>query len=505
MPSFASEYSTRDGLDLAKLLYLREVSPRELMDCAINAADAVNPRFNAFCFPRYEQALEEASNAPLRGRFGALPFVFKDSGLAADRHRGSIGSRLFANSLSTSNSTLAERFARDGFISFGRTTVPEMCMAPTTEALQNGGPTRNPWVPSRSAGGSSGGAAVAVATGVVPIAHGSDGGGSIRIPAACCGVYGLKTSRGLVPHGPVKGEGWGGLAVHGVLTRTVRDSAAALDGIAGAEPGAPYAAPSRPGSYLDEIDRRFDRPLKIAKWTSGWNGVVIAPDCLAALDTAERELITLGHEVVEAPLPELDYSAFIEALIDVLCANAAMSVKDFLTTSPKDGWQDLLEPAILDACLLGTEMPATRYVAAINTFHRVGRILDAYLANYDFVISPTLTSPPLPLGELSMEGDFRTFRRKAARYTMFLALLNASGQPAANLPLYRNRDGLPIGVQLIGRFGTDAEVLRLSAHLERQAGWAAQQFAIGGAHGASSGASGSAWGHADELETLAGG
>lgn len=472
MPTFANEYSTRDGLDLARLLYAREVSPRELMECAITAAETVNPQLNAFCFPRHEEALEEASWSTLRGTFGALPFVLKDSGLAADRHRGSIGSRLFANTVSASNSTLAERFARDGFISFGRTTVPEMCMAPTTEALQNGGPTRNPWDPSRSAGGSSGGAAVAVATGVVPIAHGSDGGGSIRIPAACCGVYGLKTSRGLVPHGPAKGEGWGGLAVHGVLTRTVRDSAAALDGIAGMEPGAPYAAPSRPGSYLDEIDRPFDRPLKIAKWTSGWNDVVIASDCLAALDAVEGELVTLGHEVVEAPLPDLDYSAFIEALIDVLCANAAMSVRDYLSATPKDRWQELLEPAILDACRLGTEMPATRYVAAINTSHRVGRLLDAYIADYDFVISPTLTSPPLSLGELSMEDDFRAFRRKAARYTMFLALLNASGQPAANLPLYRNRDGLPIGVQLIGRFGTDAEVLRLSAHLERQSGWA---------------------------------
>jgi amidase len=286
-------------------------------------------------------------------------------------------------------------------------------------------------------------------------------------------VYGLKTSRGLVPHGPAKGEGWGGLAVHGVLTRTVRDSAAALDGIAGMEAGAPYAAPTRPGSYLAELEKPFDRPLKIAKWTTGWNGVDIDPDCLEAVDAADSALRGLGHQVVEAPLPDLDYSAFIEALIDVLCANAATSVKDFLAANPAEGWQDRLEPAIRDACFIGNELSAMRYVAAINAFHRVGRALDSYLASYDFVISPTLTCPPLPLGHLTMnDGDFRSFRRGAARYTMFLAILNASGQPAANLPLFRNRKGLPIGVQLIGRFGSDARVLQLSAHLERHAGWA---------------------------------
>ncbi|MBX5212143.1 amidase [Rhizobium sp. NZLR11] len=476
MPFFDNQYAKRDGLELAHLLYSGQVSALELMTEAIEAANTVDPLLNAFCFPRHEAALNEARTATLRGTFGALPFVFKDSGLAARSHGGSIGSRLFSGTVSPEDSTLADRFRNDGFISFGRTTVPELCMAPTTEALQNGGPTRNPWDPTRSAGGSSGGAAVAVATGVVPIAHGSDGGGSIRIPAACCGIYGLKTSRGLVPHGPRKGEGWGGLAVHGVLTRTVRDSAAALDGIAGMEAGAPYAAPARPRSYLSELEKAFDRPLRIAKWAKGWDDVPIDLDCIEALNAAERALISLGHEVVEVALPPLDYSGFVEALIDVLCANAAMSVKDFLATSPKAGWKRLLEPAIRDAVLIGNDLSALRYVAAINTFHRVGRALDAQMVSYDFVISPTLTRSPLPLGELSMETDFRSFRRQAARYTMFLALMNASGQPAANLPLFRNSDGLPVGVQLIGRLGADAEVLKLSAHLERETRWADLKF-----------------------------
>uniref|UniRef100_UPI003F494704 amidase n=1 Tax=Ensifer adhaerens TaxID=106592 RepID=UPI003F494704 len=476
MSTFANEYTTRDGLDLARLLYSREVSPRELMEFAIAAAEAVNPRFNAFCFPRHEEALEESARSTLRGTFGALPFVFKDSGLAAAGHRGSIGSRLFTGTLSSVDSTLAARFRDDGFISFGRTTVPEMCMAPTTEALQNGGPTRNPWDPTRSAGGSSGGAAVAVATGVVPIAHGSDGGGSIRIPAACCGIYGLKTSRGLVPHGPAKGEGWGGLAVHGVLTRTVRDSAAALDGIAGMEAGAPYASPVKPDSYLARIDEEFDRPLRVAKWTRGWDDIEIAPDCLEALGVAERALKSLGHQVVEAPLPPLDFSGFVDALIDVLCANAATSVNDLLAANPRVDMREALEPAILDAWELGNELTATKYVAAINTFHRVGRILDSYMQTYDFVLSPTLTRPPAELGEFSMACDFRSLRRRVANYTLSLALINASGQPAASLPVFRNPAGLPVGVQLVGRFGSDAEVLKLSAHLERETRWADLQF-----------------------------
>ncbi|ACI59710.1 Amidase (plasmid) [Rhizobium leguminosarum bv. trifolii WSM2304] len=476
MPSFDSDYGKRDGLELADLLYCREISPKELMESAIAAAEAVNPALNAFCFPRHEAALVEAEKATLQGTFGALPFAFKDSGLAAQGHGGSIGSRLFSKSMSHTDSTLAARFRKDGFISFGRTTVPEMCMAPTTEARQNGGATRNPWDHSRSAGGSSGGAAVAVATGVVPIAHGSDGGGSIRIPAACCGLYGLKTSRGLVPHGPNKGEGWGGLAVHGILTRSVYDSAAALNGIAGMEPGAPYASPERPDSFLESLELPFDRALRIAKWTVGWDGIPIAPDCLAALEKAEHALVALGHEVVDVYPPELDYTAFVEALIDVLCTNAAMSVSDFLTSNPVENWRDLLEPAIQDACAIGNSLPAMRYVAAISTFHRVGRALDSYMASYDFVISPTLTQPPLPLAELSMDTDFRSFRRKAARYTMFLALLNASGQPAANLPLFKSSSGLPIGVQLIGRFGQDAEILKLSAQLECETGWADLQF-----------------------------
>ncbi|MEI2806192.1 MULTISPECIES: amidase [Paracoccaceae] len=467
----ADEYKSRDGLALAALVHKGEVTPAELLDCALQIAEARNPPLNALCHLRPEAAMAAARAATPKGRFGGLPFLLKDSGLGSTFLPSSVGSRLFAGMTSAVDATLQTRFLADGFLPFGRTTVPEFCMAPTTEAVQNGGPTRNPWDRDRSSGGSSGGAAVAVATGIVPIAHGSDGGGSIRIPAACCGVYGLKPSRGLVPHGPLRGEGWGGLAVDGVLTRTVRDSAAALDGIAGMEPGQPYAAPERPPSYLARLDLPFDRPLRIACWTEAWEGIAIAPECIAAVRAAAGLLTGLGHEVVDTPPPALKYDAFIGAIIDVMSASVALTVNGFLRQKPVAHLSVLLEPAILDAYTRGQRLGAEAYALAINRFHAIGRTMADHMAAFDIVLTPTLTQLPAKLGTIGMDGDFESFRRKAGRYTAFLAIINASGQPAASLPLYWTDAGLPVGVQIIGRFGAEDTLLRLSAQLEAAAPW----------------------------------
>lgn len=466
-----SEYEEHDGVALAKLLRSGEVSPVELMDCAISLAADRGQTVNALCNQDYDLGRRLAAEAELKGTFGALPFLLKDSGLASTQLASDVGSRFFAGLKANVDSTLNTRFVADGFLSFARTTVPEFCMAPTTEAVQNGGPTLNPWDTTRSPGGSSGGAAAAVALGIVPIAHGSDGGGSIRIPASCCGVFGLKPSRGLVPHGPARGEGWGGLAVDGVLSRTVRDTAAALDGIAGMELGQPYAAPARPDSYLEFIGGEFDRPLKVAKWTRTWTDIDIAPECLEAVATAERHLAALGHEVIEAPPPRLKYDAFVDAIIDVMAAGVAMTVNGYLRlVGPKD-LPSLLEPAILDAYRMGEEMHAETYALAINRFHSIARLMEMYLADYDVILTPTLTQPPVRLGEISMNDDFRSFRKKAGRYTTFLAIINASGQPAASVPLHWTEGNLPIGIQLVGKFGAEATLLRLSAELETIAPW----------------------------------
>ena len=368
----------------------------------------------------------------------------------------------------------------DGFLPFGRTTAPEFSMAPTTEAKANGGPTRNPWKLNHSTGGSSGGAAAAVAAGILPVAHGSDGGGSIRIPASCCGVYGLKPSRGLVPAGPSRGEGWGGLASDGVLSRSVRDTAAALDGIAGADPGAPYAAPTNAGGYLAGLERPFDRPLRVAMWTRAFDDIPLHPDCLAAVREAAQVLEGLGHEVVETDLPPIAFAKFVKAQIDVMAANAAVLVNGKVRNASDTAWQVLLEPAILDAWDRGRRLSAEDYILAITWFHTIGRQMEAAMTGFDFVLTPTLCQPPLPLGQLSTDTDFATFRTAASRYTTFLAIINASGQPAASLPLSWNAEGLPIGVQLIGHFGAKADLLRLSAQIETARPWFDRRPAIRG-------------------------
>lgn len=468
----AVDYREHDGLALADLLRSGEVSARELLECAITIADQVNPKVNALCYCKYDQARDIADKAIAKGAFGALPFLLKDSGLSSTLLESSVGSRLFADMRSNTNATLTKRFLESGFLPFARTTVPEFCMAPTTEAIQNGGPTRNPWDLSRSSGGSSGGAAVAVATGITPVAHGSDGGGSIRIPASCCGVFGLKPSRGLIPVGPNRGEAWGGLAADGVLSRSVRDTAAALDGIAGMEIGAPYAAPARPASYLADLERPFDRPLRIATWTRAWDDIALAPECLSALDEAARCLASRGHEVLDVAPPDIGFSKFLEAMIDVMAASVTMTVNGYLRAHPEINAKDVLEPAIFDAYEQGKYIRADTYGLAINRFHAIGRQLETYLLDYDFILTPTLTQLPAQLGEISMAEDFRSFRRKIGRYTTFLAIINASGQPATNIPLYWSETGIPIGVQLIGRFGDETGLLRLSRQIEEVAPWA---------------------------------
>ena len=469
---FPSEYARFDALGLAALLRSGQVSAPELMACAIELARARAPALNALCHERYDESLEIAATAQSRGIFHAVPFLLKDSALPSRRFPSNLGSHLFRNLMFKYDATLVERFESAGLIPFARTTVPELCISPTTEAVANGGPTRNPWNHERSSGGSSGGSGAAVAAGIVPMAHGNDGAGSIRIPASCCGLYGLKPTRGRVPMGPARGEGWGGLAAEGVLSRTVRDTAAALDAIGGGEPGAPYAAPSAPESYLEALSQPFERPLRIGTWTHSWDDIEIAPDCAAAVAGAARLIRTAGHEVFELPPPDMGYAGFIEAHILVLAANIVVSVNGLVKGRPIEDWQGDLEPAILDGYRLGRTLTAERYIGAINTFHSIGRKLERHMAGLDIILTPTLTRPPAPLGEFTTQTDFRTFRRGVARYTTFLAIANASGQPAANVPLHWTDSRLPIGIQLIGHFGREDQILKLSAQLEATAPWA---------------------------------
>lgn len=470
------EFRSRDGVDLARLLATNEVSPLELMRIAIAAAERFNKKTNMLSCSDFEGALDKASrHQVVAGKFSGLPFLLKDSALVSVDLPTSMGSSLFDGTLAQSDSALAARFRQAGFISFARSTVPEMCMAPTTEARRNGGPTRNPFDFERSSGGSSGGAAVAVACGVVPIAHGSDGGGSIRTPASCCGVFGMKPTRGRVPVGPFRGEGWGGLACDGVISRSVRDTARALDLIAGMEPGAPYAAP--PGAGFEAgLGIPLERPLRIAAWKDPW-GLPVDPICRNAQERTAELCETLGHEVVRIDPPDFDYCTFIDAIITVMAANITLSARTRLASERRDPNADELEPAILDGYHLGARMSAPDYAAAINQLHATGRMMTRMMEGYDLLLTPTLASLPVKLGTISMgAADFKGFRHKVGELTPFLAVINASGQPAASLPLWRE-NGLPVGVQLIGQFGQEDIVLRLASQLETSELWrTAQQW-----------------------------
>lgn len=473
------EYVRHDGLGLAGLLHSGAVSTRELMECAIALARERGPVMNAICHPRFEEALASATEWQPRGAFGGIPFLLKDSGIASRRLPSGIGSKLFADLRFGVDATLVERFEQAGLLPFARTTVPELCMAPTTEAVANGGPARNPWDLTRSTGGSSGGAAAAVAAGIVPLAHGSDGGGSIRIPAACCGVYGLKPSRGLVPMGPLRGEGWGGLACDGVLSRSVRDTAAALDAVAGMEVGAPYAAPAGPGTYLDAVGRAPQRPLRIGVWREAFSGIAVDAEPLAALEHAVRLCGDLGHTLVDAPLPEIDYDGFVRDLTHVMAANIKLSSDARLATLGRELQADDLEPAMLDGYELGARLAAVDYVGAIQRFHAIGRVFANALGPFDLVLTPALTTLPAKLGSLSMRGpSFADFRRSIGRYTPFLAVINAAGLPAACLPVQWTEAGMPVACQVLGPFGREDLILQLSAQLEAVAPWAHRRPAI---------------------------
>jgi amidase len=474
----AAEYAALDGLALAQKLAQGEVSSAQLMECALQLAQERGAPLHALVHVRAEQARERARGWQPRGPFGGIPFLLKDSGLASRAFPSNLGSRLFSDTHYDYDATLAERFEAAGLIPFGRSTVSELCMGPSTEASVNGGATRNPRANGRSVGGSSGGAAAAVAAGIVPVAHGSDGGGSIRIPAACCGVFGLKPSRGRVPMGPARGEGWGGMACDGVLTRTVRDTAAAMDAISGYAAGSPYAAPPRAGSYLEAVAEQPRPRLRIAVWREAFNGIPIAEPCRAALESAVSLCRELGHEVVDGPLPDFDYGAFVRAHGTVLATNIVLAVDARLKLLGRELRDDDLEPVIRDGLNVGRGIAATQYVEAIQRFHAIGRALSTAMQGFDLALTPTLTQLPAELGYLALEGGFWAFREKVSRYATFLAFVNASGRPAASLPLSSTPEGVPVACQLIGHFGREDQILSLAAEIERASPWPAHRVTL---------------------------
>jgi Asp-tRNA(Asn)/Glu-tRNA(Gln) amidotransferase A subunit family amidase len=464
-----SDYREYDGLGLAALLRERAVSPRELLETAIEWTERVNPSINALSQKLYDHGREALKASLPDGPFSGVPFLLKDIGAGLAGTVTTQGSRFFADVRATSDSTLTERYKRAGFVIFGKTTTPELALAPSTEGSFSGA-THNPWDLSRTAGGSSGGAAAAVAAGIVPLAHASDGGGSIRIPASCCGLFGLKPTRARISAGPLAGEGWGSLSANHVVSRSVRDSAAVLDATHGPAPGDPYCAPHSDHPFLSDVGAPVRR-LRIAFQRKPLSGVPVAADCAEAAEQAARLIETLGHEIEEAQPPG-DAGELSHALWVLVASNVSRSLKKRAQALGRPLVQEDVDPVTWDAVEFASTLDIEDYPEALATIHMQGRRMADFHRRFDMVMSPTLAQTPLPLGILRTDApDVAAYGRALAQFMPFTQLFNISGQPSMSVPLHWTSKNLPVGVMFSAPFGDEATLFRLAAQLEAAKPW----------------------------------
>ena len=480
-----------DGVGLAELIRRGEVHPTELVEAAFDRIDQCNIRLNAVVERYYDEALER-SKAPLSGPLAGVPTLLKDM-IAYEGHRTAMGSRLLQDFIAPTSHEVVQRMERAGLIFLGRTNAPELGLLPTTEPLLNG-PTHNPWDLSRSPGGSSGGSAVAVATAMVPLAHGNDGGGSIRIPSSACGVFGLKPSRGRTPQDAAD-EPSGIVNEHG-LTRTVRDSAALLDAIAGPRPGDRWWAPPPERPYLEEV-ARDPGPLRIAFTAGSFTNNPVHPDCSTAVRDAARLCQELGHTVEEGR-PAIDAEAFTDAYITLWCTipgGLLSAVAAYFGAGRLSGavvrrlgplrtikllsrlqqlrtGHSMLEPWTWSLAQREAQLTPGAMWQSWNTLRKASYVVAELFERYDVLMTPVLGHPPVKTGELGPQLSFDHMRERLLPYVQFTPLCNSAGLPAMSVPLHQGAGGLPIGVHFIGRFGDEATLLRLAAQLERARPWA---------------------------------
>lgn len=475
MPGVLANYDNYDALGLAELVRAKQVSPDELLSTAMAVAAAVDPEIRALCHVNEAAARGALKRGLPEGPFTGVPFLLKDITAVVSGFRSSLGSRFFADQLQESDSETVRRFRASGLVFFGRTTTPELAFSPTTEAAVYGAPTRNPWDLSLSPGGSSGGAGAAVAAGIVPMAHGSDGGGSIRIPAAVNGLVGLKPTRARLPAGPFAGEGWGGFLAEGVLTRSVRDTAAALDATHGPDIGAPYFAPPPPTSYRDAIAKP-PRRLRIGLMTRRFDGHSVSAELESAAQEVGALCEDLGH-VVEEAAPVFDYGKMQRSFVSVVCSGTAAAIEERARVLGRQPKGNDLEPTIWSAYEVGRRMSGPEYVNALATLHRLSREVAQFFETYDVLITPMLARSTARIGEFAHTHqdvlEYRFGENGVASYAAFTVVANMTGQPAITLPLNwtEGSPSIPIGTQFVGRYGEDHTLLALSAQLEAAKPW----------------------------------
>ncbi|MEZ5569067.1 MAG: amidase [Halioglobus sp.] len=473
MAGFA-QYDEYDGLGLAALVRDGEVSAGELLEEAIARTERVNGRLNAVVHTWYDEAREAVATGVPQGPFAGVPFLLKNLDIAMAGTPMSNGSGAWRDHVCDSDSTLAQRYRQAGLVCFGRSNSPELGLNPVTEPAAFG-PTCNPWDTARTPGGSSGGAAAAVASGVVPMAHASDGGGSIRIPASCCALVGLKPSRGRIPMGPTNSEGWAGQTTSHIVSRSVRDTAAMLDATAGPDVGDYYTAPPPAGRFLDAASAA-PGTLRIAVCHSKFGPGEFQPEVLKGLQRTIALLEGLGHSVEEAR-PDFDGEAAASAMFTVICVNTLYTLRERAMALGTTLEQLDIEDGTRLTLALGEGISAPDYLGAVRSNHQLARQLGQFHQRYDVILGPTLSSPPVLTGFIG-EAPPEEYGERLFSFMGDTGLYNQTGQPSISLPLAWTDSGLPLGMMFSAAYGNDALLLSLAAQLEDAAPWRGRRPAV---------------------------
>ena len=471
----------KSAIEQAELVRSGEASSRELVEASLAAIERLNPELNAVVTLAAERALEEADGVeagdprPLAG----VPILIKDLIALTEGIRTTNAMAALDDWVPSHDSSTVRRLREAGAIVVGKTNCPELGILPVTEP-DRFGPAHNPWDTSRTPGGSSGGSGAAVASGMVGIAHANDGGGSIRIPASCCGLVGLKPSRGRISWAPEFGELAAGWATDGVLTRDVRDSALGLDILAGYEPGDPYWAPDPSAPFIEAVDRE-PGSLRIAFVTGAPNGAPVDPACVAATQEAAELLESLGHQVQETEI-EAD-PGYVENFVKVWIGGTQDEIHSWNRITGREMDIERLEPLARQMYDISADLSATDYRGALDWLQRYARQIVAMWSQVDVLLTPTLALPPLEIGALRpAEGEPPIqMLMNSALFVPFTPVWNVTGQPAISLPLHQSEEGLPIGVQLVGPPAGEELLISLSAQLEQARPWADRRPALAAA------------------------
>jgi len=485
------DYDKYDGLGLAELVKDKQVKPAELVEEAISRIERLNPQLNAVIHKMYEQARKTVESDLPDGPFRGVPFLLKDLMAFYKGEPLTNSCRFFRDFVPDFDSELVSRYKNAGVVFIGKTNTPEFGMAFVTEPELHGA-AHNPWDLTRTTGGSSGGSAASVAAYIVPMAHGNDGGGSIRIPSSCCGVFGLKPTRGRNPLGPYYGDAWRGFVSEHIITRSIRDSAAMLDATCGPDIGAPYWCEPPVNTFLSEVDKDPGK-LRIAFTATPFFSDTVDADCVTGLEATVKLCEELGHDVVEA-MPVLDYKSIARAFVTVVCSETRATIEQAaLELNCKATYKDF-ENETWIAALLGKQCRASELSKALNLIQTAGREIGRFFENHDILLTPATAAPPLPLGSstvtgfqrialktmtrlnagglINLLGGIPAFAEQAFVFASYTPLFNATGQPAMSVPLYWNDEGLPIGMQFVGRYGDEATLFRLAGQLEKAKPWA---------------------------------